>query len=151
MTVDDSYTLLTTLSINYLICKFRFPDKKVHREVEQSVLSSRHHHLAVSWVQLHQDTLILIRPISALNLPVTPVLHVDTGPVLTRELVVIAGGEGHVPHVLRAAGIPDEMPSVSPQEEGACRRPAVGIELRVSRAPSFPQGAHGVKPRGTSR
>ena len=119
--------------------------------MEQSVRSSRHHHLAVTWVQLHQNTVILIRPISALDLPVTPVLHVDTRPVLTRELVLIAGGQRHVPPVLRAAGIPHEMPSVSPQEEGACRRPAVGIELRVSRAPSLPQGAHGVKPRVMSR
>ena len=52
--------------------------------------------------------ILLIRAVIALNLPVAPVLHVDSRAVLTRELVVIAGSECQVPSVLRAAGVPDE-------------------------------------------
>ena len=37
------------------------PDKNVHSEVEQSVRSSRHHHLAVAGVQRHWSAALLTR------------------------------------------------------------------------------------------
>ena len=66
--------------------------------------------------------------------------------LLAGELVVSAGCEGHVPHISRAAGVPHKMPSVGSQEKGSGRSPAVGREMRVSGAASFPQRGHRVKP-----
>ena len=94
------------------------PDKKVHGDVEQSVRSGGHHHVAVAGVEPHQSAGLLVRAVSALNLPVTASLHADTGAVLAGELVVTAGRHGHVPPVVRPTGVVVDLPGLSSKKEG---------------------------------
>ena len=126
------------------------PDKKVHGDVEQSVRSGGHHHLAVAGVEAHQSAGLLVRAVSALNLAVTPLLHADTGAVLAGELVVIAGGHGHVPAVLRPTGVVVDLPGLGAEQERSCRGRANSLEMFVDLALSSPLGGRRVKPRHVS-
>ena len=114
--------------------------------MDPSVRSSWHHHLTVAGVETDQSAGLLIRSISALNLPVTPLIHADTGAVLTGELVVIAGSHCHVAGVLRATGVIVDLPGLGTQHQGACRGRAHRLEILVDLALSFPLGASRVIP-----
>ena len=106
--------------------------------MDPSVRSSWHHHLTVAGVETDQSAGLLIRSITTLNLAVTPLLHADTGAVLAGELVVIAGGHGHVPAVLRPAAVVVDLPGLSPEQERSCRGRAHGIKTVRILAPRFP-------------
>ena len=80
--------------------------------MKSAVRSGGDHHLAVAGVEAHQRAGLLIRAVTALNLAVTASLHADTGAVLAGELVVIAGGHGHVPAVLRPTGVVVDLPGL---------------------------------------
>ena len=74
---------------------------------------------------------LLVRAISALNPPVTPFLHADTGTVLAGELVVSAGRHGHVPAVLRPAAVIVDLPGLGSEQERSCRGRAESLEISV--------------------
>ena len=111
----------------------------------------RHHNLSVARVEPHQRTNLLIRSITALNLPVTPLLHADTGAVLTGELVVIAGSHCHVPGVVRATGVIVDLPCLGTEHQGPCRGRAHRLEILVLAAPRIPLGSYWVKPSQSIR
>ena len=106
--------------------------------MDPSVGSSWYHNLTVAGVETDQSAGLLIRSISALNPAVTPLLHADTGAVLAGELVVIAGGHGHVPAVLRPTGVVVDLPGLSPEQERSCRGRADSLEMFVDLALSSP-------------
>ena len=106
--------------------------------MKPAVRSAGHHHLAVAGIQPHQSAVLLVGAISALDLPVAPLLHADTGAVPAGELVLTAGGHCHVPAVVRATAVIVDLPGLGPQQEGACRGRAHGIEIRVLGASRFP-------------
>ena len=114
--------------------------------MEQSVRSGGHHHVAVAGVEPHQSAGLLVRAVSALNLPVTASLHADTGAVLAGELVVIAGGHGHVPAVLRPTGVVVDLPGLSPEHEGGSRGRAHSQEMFVDLALTSPLRGRRVEP-----
>ena len=114
--------------------------------MEKSVRSFRHHNIAVAGAETHQNTGLLIRAISTLNLTVTSLLHADTGAVLAGELVVSAGRHCHVPAVLRATGVIGDLPGGGPQQQGPCRGRAHCLEIVVLGAPGSPLGSGRVIP-----
>ena len=114
--------------------------------MKPAVRSAGHHHLAVAGIQPHQSAVLLVGAISALDLPVAPLLHADTGAVLAGELVLTAGGHCHVPAVLRATAVIVDLPGLGPQQEGASRGRAHSQEVLVGLALTSPLGGGWVKP-----
>ena len=106
--------------------------------MEQSVRSNWRHNIAVAWVEAHHGAGLLVRAVLTLTLAVAPLLHTDTGAVLTGELVVVACCHRHVPAVLRATAVIVDLPGLSTQQERACRGRAHSIKIMVLGASRFP-------------
>ena len=114
--------------------------------MEQSVRSNWRHNIAVAWVEAHHGAGLLVRAVLTLTLAVAPLLHTDTGAVLTGELVVVACCHRHVPAVLRPTGVIVDLPGLGTEQERACRGRANRLEMFVDFALTSPLGAGWVKP-----